>query len=721
MKNIEFIVRESRGLSRKNYLAEQGIPVPKITEQEAKQLIVVDSNGNPAKFNIQIESTDYEGLVKWVLVSVVVDLKANEEKIFVLKDSGSKVVFDNDTLNISDIPSLSVGHIFTVKNKYYSFELTNNADIKLITDKGTILDGKLDMSLITDARSAVGNLRPVQYEPESYEIIEKTPKRTRVLLRGIQKAWVPKNPGKFDKHHKCDVDIEFTFYADSPVIRFKWCFTSLMRFNCPYMWLKRYVFSLPLTEGACVIDGDKVENQDKFGEWVLLDTPGGTLAMAFPFYEWLGVGGGIEVKDGRIGQGGINPPVDGGFGNKNPDIHRKIYYGMSRTFEGSIMVGADVDQAKSEAKPICIIVSPQHYSDCGELPENGSKVDFGPFKEVTERAANWLRDNQWKGTFWFGEWWREIDIDDMLGIEEVNSGNSALAPLYHFFRTGDYAFFECAKMSYYYTYDLQFCKRIDGDGPYMHTRRFLLDHQEWFHPRYQRVGGIIKPSFLFGGKTLRDKTYWMLKFWGEKYVSDDGYLLSPERNGIQEKMEETAMTNFIDSLMYAYNETADEFYLDTAKKIGDRVARMAEENIDKLCENVNSTRYIQQGMLPLIRVTGDQKYIDAYVKVAEWTSTAKRHDHGTHYNAFHFNFASHAYKLSGKKEILINTLDQAKWVLSKESKELPGCYPFLNGNQYPPARWICSYDQQAITAYLPVLATTLKEAGIEIDWEPHIK
>lgn len=52
-------------------------------------------------------------------------------------------------------------------------------------------------------------------------------------------------------------------------------------------------------------------------------------------------------------------------------------------------------------------------------------------------------------------------------------------------------------------------------------------------------------------------------------------------------------------------------------------------------------------------------------------------------------------------------------MLSKESKEAPGTYPFPQKNQYPTANWICIYDNKAIVSYLPVLASTLAEAGIK--------
>lgn len=674
-----------------------------MSTEEAGKLAVFDVDGNRVSANVQIEGTDQHGRVRWVLVSLSVDLDVGEEKRFYLKESDGQDAA-GDRLQCDSSPGAIV-----LRNRFFALELSDPGSLCLTTKSGTVLNGAIGFDIRSDARSAVGNLRPVCYEPEGYEILEQTPRRACVLLKGRYRAWTPK-AFTLDPVQRFDAELEMTVYADSPVIRFRWRITDFMRFNCPYMWLDRYVLSFPLAEGSEIADGDAVPDEDKFASWAAVHTPGGEIAMAFPFYEWLGKGAGVEVKDGRIGQGGINPPPDGGFGGKNPDIRRKFYYGMSRTFEGSLIVNGSHDQVQAELKPIPIIVPPKHYSVCGALPEDGSEVTFGPWKEQIERAAQYLLSSQWKGTLWFGEWWRERDVDHDLGIEETNSGNSALGPLYHFYRTGDWRFWESAKMSYYYTFDIQFCKREDGDGPYMHTRRFLLDHQEWFHPRYQRIGGIIRPSHLFGDRRSREKIIWMVRHWAERYVADDGSPMTPNRDGPPTKCTESAMSNFADSLMHAYVETGDEFFLEKARRMGDWVVRGAEADLDRFCENSNSTRYILRGLLQLCKETDDQRYRDTFAKIAGWTVNAPRFDYGTHYVAFHFYYASQAYKWSGRKEILDGILRLADWVLSRESPDAPGTYPFVQKNQYPPARWICIYDNKAIVAYLPVLAGALAEA-----------
>lgn len=711
MKPVEILVSESRGVARENYVIEQGIPVEPMSPEEAAKLAVYDEFGNTAAADVRVESVDPQGRVRWVLVSIAVDLSEGQERRFCLRQADGAP--GGEKLRVSEGPEGST----TVANRFFKAEFSNPGGIRVTTEQGTVLDGSVGFDIRSDARSTVGGLRPVCYEPQGYEVLEQSDKRVKLLLRGRYRAWAPKQY-VYDDVQRYDADAEFTIHADSPVIRFRWAITNSMKFNCSYMWLDRYVMSLPLAEGAIVTGGEEVPGEDKFASWATLQTPGGRLAIAFPFYEWLGRGAGIEVRDGRLGQGGINPPPDGGFGGKTPDIWRKFYYGMSRTFEGSLVVEPSENQILSEVNHIPLVIDPQHYSDTGALPEDGSAVTFGDWKDVVDRAAGHLLETQWKGTLWFGEWWREWDVDHDLGIEETNSGNSALGPLYHFYRTGDWRFWESAKMSYLYTYDLQFCKRQDGWGPYMHTRRFLLDHQEWFHPRYQRVGGMMKLSHFFGDKVYRDNVIWYLRFWGENYVAEDGSPMAPHGDGREKptadqksKCTESAMSNFADSLMYAYVETADAWFLEKAKLIGDWVVRGANADLDGFCANSNSTRYILRGLLSLCQVTGDQRYIDTFVKIAEWTVNSPTFEYGTHYVAFHFYYASQAYKWSGRREILDGILKLAGWVMSKESEDVPGTYPFPQKYQYPESRWRCIYDNKAIVAYLPVLAATLAGSG----------
>src|SRR5205814_1453021 len=140
----------------------------------------------------------------------------------------------------------------------------------------------------------------------------------------------------------------------------------------------------------------------------------------------------------------------------------------------------------------------------------------------------------------------------------------------------------------------------------------------------------------------------------------DGAPLVPNSQGGKTKATESAMSNFADSLMYAYVETRDEWFLEKAKLIGDWVVKGAEADLDGFAGNSNSTRYILRGLLQLCQVTKDPRYIDTFVKIAEWTVNAPTFEFGTHYVAFHFYYASQAYKWSGRKQILEGILKLAR-------------------------------------------------------------
>ncbi|MEI6915386.1 MAG: hypothetical protein WCL39_09665, partial [Armatimonadota bacterium] len=643
----------------------------------------------------------------WLMVSFPADLDIGQEKVYWLKET--KLTRHPDAFHISQD-----GESLRFASRYYTLTLTNPGHIRLETTQGVISHGQIDFDVHADSRSAVGGQRPVSYEPRGFEILDRGERRVKVLLSGWYRARRPKS-FDIDEKQRYDVELEITLFADSPVIRMQWRITDHMRFNCSYMWLDRYVMQVPVGDGY-LVSGDEVAGENKCASWATVETPGGKLSMVFPMWEWLGKGAGVEFKDGKLGHGGINPPPDGGFGAKDPEIYRKFFYGMSRTFDGAIVVGGAQDQIDSELKPLPMILEPMHYSRTKQLPEGGDEINFGPWKDVVDRAAEWLIPNQWKGTLWFGEWWREVDVEANLGVEETHSGNSPLGPLYHFYRTGDWRFWEAAKMSYYYTFDCQFCKREDGEGPYMHTRRFMLDHQEWFHPRYQRVGGVIRPSHVFGHRRMREKIFWYLRYWAERYIDTDGAPILPERDGTMQRADERAMSNIAESLMYAWVDTRDDFFLSKARNVGDWIVNsFSGEDFETMAENSNSTRYILRGLIFLCNLLDDPNYKETYIKIAEWTAKAPRYDYGTHYVTFHFYYGALAYKMGASKQILYDLIDLAKWCLSMESKENPGTYPFPQHNNYPDTTWICSYDNQGLTAYLPALTAVCAKAGVPVE------
>ena len=86
MNPVELLVSEERGVSRQKYVVEQGVPVPGISREEAERLCVYDESGNRASANVGIEMTDPDGKVRWVLVSLPVDVKAGEKRGFTLRE-----------------------------------------------------------------------------------------------------------------------------------------------------------------------------------------------------------------------------------------------------------------------------------------------------------------------------------------------------------------------------------------------------------------------------------------------------------------------------------------------------------------------------------------------------------------------------------------------------------------------------------------------------------
>lgn len=54
-------MREQRGVNRKNYVIEQGIPVRPMFPDEVQKLGVFDEAGNQVPADIQIKGTNHEG------------------------------------------------------------------------------------------------------------------------------------------------------------------------------------------------------------------------------------------------------------------------------------------------------------------------------------------------------------------------------------------------------------------------------------------------------------------------------------------------------------------------------------------------------------------------------------------------------------------------------------------------------------------------------------
>lgn len=633
MEPISILVNEARGIARRDYIVEQGIPVTDLAPAAVERLGVFDDTGARVAAGIEVESVDPNGSARWLRLSMPVDLEAGTQRAYALREaeppqSAPRLTVEN-----------SAGEI-TVSNGHLNARFSRQGGIRVVGPSGTVLNGEIDFSLEGDVRSKYGRLIPVKYEPGEFRVVSSSPTRIHIANKGKYLALEPKETFLSQKQ-RYDVEIEFVIHVGSPVIRYRWRITNHMEFNCNYMWLSRYAVRFPLPTGSKAASGEPSPEGDKYADWAPISTPGGSIGVAFPRSEWFGRGAGIRVEDGWAMQGGINPPVDGGFGERSPSIWRQFYYGMSRTFEGALVVGGSEEQVKAEARPIPMVLPAQYYSDTEVLPEEGAEVTWGPWEEVVRRTAENLLKRQWKGTLWCGEWWREWDVVTNQGTQETHSGNSGLGVLYHFYRTGDWRFWESAVMSYYYAFDIQFCKQEDGPGPYMHTRRFMLDHQEWFHPRYQRISTLIKVGHLLGDTVSRDKVLWYLRWWGDNYVADDGAPMVPRSDGSKGKCNEAAMSNFAESLCYAYQETGESWFLEKAMLLGDWVIRGFEtDTTGQFIHNDNDTRYVLRGLIALCQITGYRRFVDAFCRIALWTARFR----GTVPN--HLWFLAQAYKWS---------------------------------------------------------------------------
>jgi len=697
MERIEILVHEARGIRRDGYIIEQGVPVEGLRAAEVDLLGVFDESGAAVPAGIEAESLDPNGMVRWLRLSLPVDVAANSRRTYTLADAG--IVGDVRRLTVETSPGA-----IRVENGRFSACFWDQGTLKVSGPSGTVIDGQIDFSLQGDVRSKYGRLIPVKYQPGEFRIVTASPTRIHIANKGRYLALEPKETFLSETQHY-DVDLEFIIHADSPVIKYRWRITNHMRFNCNYMWLSQYAIKFPLRGGSVAVSGARSPEGDKLADWAHINTPGGSLGIAFPQQEWFGRGAGISMSDGWLMQGGINPPVDGGFGERSPSIWRQFYYGMSRTFEGALVIDGTEEQARAEAKPIPLVLPGQYYSDLGILPENGALLTWGPWKDVVARTAENLLKRQWKGTLWCGEWWREWDVVTNQGTQETHSGNSGLGVLYHFYRTGDWRFWESAKMSYYYTFDIQFCKQEDGPGPYMHTRRFMLDHQEWFHPRYQRISTLVKVGHLLGDTISREKVLWYLRWWGDNYVAEDGAPMAANPNGSKSKCNEAAMSNFAESLCYAYEETGDNWFLEKAMLLGDWVIKGFDtDTTGQFIHNDNDTRYVLRGLIALCQVTEYRKFIDAFCRIALWTARYK----GSVPN--HLWFLAQAYKWSGDEEILAGLKRLVDYLLAQENPEEPGAFlqPQIGSvPPYPDCIWDDFYTKKAVVSYLPFVAGVL--------------
>ncbi|MEI6915308.1 MAG: hypothetical protein WCL39_09275, partial [Armatimonadota bacterium] len=517
--------------------------------------------------------------------------------------------------------------------------------------------------------------------------------------------------------------------------------------------VERYALAIPLAPWASVKSGEKSDD-GKYLRWVQARTPGGTLGLTANFVDVLGAGAGISAERresmGNLTSedileymrssgtdlfephkylaatkdttatldlltGGINPPQDGTQWALNPDVHRLFYRGMGRTFDGALIVNPVENEIADELDPIYFEVPPDYYSEAGALPEDGDPVEFGEFKDLIFNAAEWMLKRQWRGTLWWGEWWREYDVFRKQGIEATANGNNPLGPLFHYWRTGDTRFIDCAKRAMEYEYDIQLCKKgSTSPVPFFHSRRYLMDQMEWVHMRYQRIEGPIKAAHFFGDRRLRTKIIDAMRAYSEVMVLKDGGPGFWENDKRKVSLAGSDCTNFGEVLGICYKETGEEHFLDKAKRMANWTIRVMNKwDWDAYIGNSYGWHFLMRGMLSTLKLTGNKRYKDWYIDMARRNLT---------YDLDEMDFRpwmdwllAEAGRLSPKDESWF--LDEMKRrTICKNSEITPEGAVFDRCN-YPwskfPSLWQRLYDQKTIVCYIPVLIARRKALGME--------
>ena len=744
---------EKAGLDRHGYIMEQGIPVLPMTENEVKGVrLMADGEVVPAE--VQVEATDAQGSVRWLMVTAALDLPADATREFTLESSAKP----------ADVPKLRIDEGesgISIQSDDLSLKLSGEDEIDLAFRGASVLSGKLAFSLLHDARSFVAGVRCLHLRPAGFTIEEQSESRCLIVWKARMHPDIYREYTGIDERRYIDCELEMRVYAASPVIRLKWTLTN--NFYYPAA-LERYAFALPLSADAKVTgewDGGK------FGSSARVDGPDGCFAITAPFIEDIGKGAGIGIErlewiydepdgftiataspdelpdfsdgtkpsvqyisaprppvfktDYRLTIGGINPPADEGAGTDNPQAHRTFLQGASRSFESSLVLDPTDAAIQAELSPLYFTLDAQHYSNTEVLPERGDEVTLGDYALETVRSADWLVDHQWRNSLYFGEWWREYDLERKQGIEEAGSGNSSLGVYYHYLRTGDDRYLACAKRSMTAIYDLTMNKQKDGIGPFMHTRRFLFDGQNWHHPRYQRIAGMMRPSHIFCDRRMRKRACEVVRWFAEHFMDTDGAPMAANGRDLASasRCDESAMIQFCESLILAYHETGDEFFLEKARLQANWVVDQMESSDDivKWLSNWN-IQFVCRGLLAVILTTGEQRFKDAYVKIcrnilriapehAGYRNLVLWEVHFVVYFAWHF---AEAHKMTGDDDLVRDYIRVLNGEMKRQAED--GTFPYVTTFVPKLSQWNSYYDQKTCAAYLPVIASRMKAIGM---------
>lgn len=707
---LSLTVEETAGRPRRNVVVSQGIPVDPIDPELVKGLALQTANGDLVPAILEADGQSPDARVRWLRVEALLNLGPNERKPLRIVRAPNAVAPLRITREQGGIQ---------IANSTVAARFSGKANIELSLNGEPVLNGPLSVQLYPDARSLInaGGKTTVlsPFEPAGFEVLQPSPHRATVVLRGRspkQKAYNSR-PGNNEAILGFDFELRFHFSALSPTLSFDWRIVNQTGYKA---WLERFALGLPLAESESIVAQEG--SAGRSGRWLQLPRFG----ITAPFVLDLGEGAGLEHKSNYLYLGGLNMPQDGVIGGAIPQVHRLFHNGMARTFSGNLCAG---ECAAQNLDLPHFLLPAAHYSRLGLLPEAGDLPQSGEFAAAIARSAQWLLDNQWRGTLWWGEWWREWDSTRSQGAEEASNAQSLLAPLYHYFRTGDRRFLDAAERSAWFVYDVQHTRRRNGFGPMLHTRRHLLDELDWIHPRYQRIAGPLLASHVFLASRERDDLIQTLKSFTDKIQGPDGTPYNWDERANQREASETGVdtSNMIEALIAAWLETGDSTFLDRARGYARWTVRKWQTRTDDKFWNWNLTRYVQSGMLAICRAAA--KYpgripeaelfrrtaIEIGVHTIKHPELAKVE--GTiaggelHYVFYHAWLGSELSRLANDNTLLKPLLAKVREQMARQAQD--GSFPMSMGSlwsQYPNTV-VSYYDPKSVVAYVPVLAARL--------------
>lgn len=751
MKDIPLSLTCPEGLASCSCLVEQGIPVHPMDPSQVPSLRLVDSRGRPVPASIEHDGQDEKGRTVWVRVAAAPEVCQGSPATFYL---GLYPDLEEPG------PDLDVrereGRIEVTSPGHYLVSAGPGDALRIERDGVALVDGPVDFHLWPDARSIIGGgggtCRLASFQPAGWRVEERSRGRCMLLLRGRVPRFRPytSDPSDFDPDEGFDCELEMILYAFSPVIRWRWRIVNQTGWQA---YLERYALSLRLAEFPFSLQFGRPAAEGGLSPWVTCAFPSGVLGLACGFVDELGAGAGASLeRDGgfegiraedlaclperpfhphqylqrmadparglRLVFGGVAPPHDGRMTTANPDVHRLFYRGMGRTFEGWLIVAPNAGGAGECLGPRYFSLPPQHYSDTGALPEGGDPVTFGEFGNAVHRCAQWLLQRQWKGTLWWGEWWREWDTLREQGVESTANANNALAPLYHYWRTGDQRFAICARRAMEFAFDIQLNHYRGNIAPFFHSRRFLMDQMEWVHMRYQRIDGVIRAAHFFGDRRVRLKTIEAMRRYAEALVCPDGAPGFAEGGPIRGRRVRAGAdcTNFGEVLGICYRETGDPFFLQTARKMANwTIRQMRSWDWEKDVGNSYGWHFLMRGMLSTLKLTGSKRYRDWYLDMARRNIAYPVEQ--IDFRCWMCWLLVEAEKLGGEWRILEEALKRTRHVLKRLSST--GAIRDECGLPWSkwPTIWERLYDQKTIVAYVPVLSARLaswrRETGVQ--------